>query len=419
MGDLKADAMNHLKQLVEEIGPRPTGSRENQAAEAYIEGVFEEAGLQVERQEFACPDWRLLGTSLNAGTQRYVVMANQFSPLCNVTAAPVALGTMAELEAADLNRHIVILYGDLTRETLSPKANKSYNPERHRKIIGLLEEKRPLAVITVNPTPHSLVRVIMDFDFSIPSATVPAEVGLALLTRAHRSLRLRIVSRRSPGQFCNVVGRLPGAGPQSIVLCAHFDTMLDTSGAIDNGSGTAALLALAKHFGGRELAVGLEFVAFNGEEGCGLGDEEYLRRLGLDVVPYGNPAFAQPSDALGHLIAAINIDGVGQYLGPNTIATVIGSQAFKDLIVGTRDEKHPGVVPVAPWPASNHTTFHSHGVPAVALTSEGVQGTTHEPGDTIHWMSPDRLAEAAALVADLVETLQDRTAAWARTGAPE
>ncbi len=45
----------HVRQLADVIGPRPaTTDAEAQAAE-YIEGVFRERGLEVERQEFECP----------------------------------------------------------------------------------------------------------------------------------------------------------------------------------------------------------------------------------------------------------------------------------------------------------------------------------------------------------------------------
>ncbi|KAF0209485.1 MAG: hypothetical protein FD171_210 [Actinobacteria bacterium] len=47
--------MEHVQQLADTIGPRPaTTDAEAQAAE-YIEGVFRERGLEVERQEFECP----------------------------------------------------------------------------------------------------------------------------------------------------------------------------------------------------------------------------------------------------------------------------------------------------------------------------------------------------------------------------
>ena len=81
---------------------------------------------------------------------------------------------------------------------------------------------------------------------------------------------------------------------------AHFDTKIATPGALDNAAGVSALLGLAETLGRAELACGLEFVAFNGEEYLPIGDDEYLRR--------GESEF-------GQILAAINMDGIGAALG--------------------------------------------------------------------------------------------------------
>jgi aminopeptidase YwaD len=54
MVDIAAQAMAHVQHLCLDIGHRPTGSPNNQAAADYIEGMFRDAGLAVERQTFAC-----------------------------------------------------------------------------------------------------------------------------------------------------------------------------------------------------------------------------------------------------------------------------------------------------------------------------------------------------------------------------
>ena len=54
----------HLRKLVEEIGPRPMGSREDKLAMDYIEAHLRRCGCEVEYQEFACPCWQDGSTSL-------------------------------------------------------------------------------------------------------------------------------------------------------------------------------------------------------------------------------------------------------------------------------------------------------------------------------------------------------------------
>ena len=419
MADAGKEAMGHVRRLCVDIGPRPLGTRGNRAAADYIEGVLRGAGLRVERQWFPCTDWCHEETVLDLGGRPLEAAANWFSPPCDVVGTPIPIGTMWELGQAELQGRIGILYGELTTETLTPKRFKPYNPERHQQIVRLLEEKRPAALITVNLKTRSLGRLIKDSDLHIPSATVPPEVGLDLLRHADEALRLRIDTTRFPARACNVVGRKAGTRSERIVICAHYDTVPDTPGAIDNAAGVAVMLTLAQVLGRRDLEAGLEFVAFNGEDCCGQGDEEYLRQHGLELgpVPWGQrPPRSQELDPI---LALINADGVGQKLGPNTVATMGGSKHFDDMVERIRRERHPGILRVDPWPASDHSAYWAHGVPCVVLNSGGVANINHQPSDAIEWVSAARLAELVPLVAYVVEGLQDKTSDWCRPAEPE
>jgi len=226
-------------------------------------------------------------------------------------------------------------------------------------------------------------------------------VGLELVRHAGEPVRLRIAARRSASQSCNVLGTRAGARPERIVLCAHYDTVWGSPGAFDNGSGVGVMLTLAQVLASRELAVGLEFVAFSAEEFGGQGDDAYV----------------QSSD-WGSILAVINADGVGLELGANTVTTIAASGAFSHVVGALRSARYPGVVRVAPWPASNHYTFYSRGVPSIALgCAGGVANIHHQPIDTIHWISLAKLAEVVSLVADVVDALRDKTMDWCRPDA--
>lgn len=393
--DLKtmSAAWRHLQQLSVEIGPRPSGSTANAQAADYIATTFRDAGLAVERQPYTVPAWEALETALWLDDASAAVVANVYAPSCDVSGPPLPLGTMAELETADLNGRIAILYGDLTREPLAAKA-WPFKDEQAARLVDLLEAKRPLALITIPAKAGALARLAEDWEFEIPSATVPQAVGAQLLRKLPSTVRLRIDSRRTPGQASNVVARLPGARSDTIVLCAHFDTKVDTPGAADNGGGTAVLLALAQHFSQQSLPLTLEFVAFNNEEYLPLGDDEYLRRKG---------------DRFGEIVAAINCDGVGPALGVNTVTAVTDDDAFTAQIRACGDA-FPGVLWVDPWPESNHSTFAFRGVPSVALSNTAVMMHAHLRSDTIDWISRDKLGEAAALVAAIMEEVMGRHA---------
>ncbi len=395
--------MEYLSQLSETIGPRPAGSSANQAAADYIHGVLEGCGLLVQRQEFPFPSWQHRNTSLHLSGAPLDAEANPFSPSCDVTGVPVILATVGELEATDLTGRVVVLHGDLTREQFATKG-AIYVPERDKAIIALLERQAPAALITVSLDLGMVHSLIQDWDLPLPSATVPSDAGLALLRRRGEQVHLRIDTRTTPGHSSNVVATRLGDRDGRIVLCAHYDTYPKTPGAWDNGSGVAVILTIAELLRGRDIPIGLEWVVFNGEELGGVGDLEYLRRC---------------RGTLDGIIAAINIDGVGQELGSTSIATFAASAAFAAHVSALVREGYPGVVEVDPWPASDHYIFYSNGVPSIALTSSGQANVLHRPADTIEWMSAARLSEVVALTADLIGSLQGKDPLWGRATGQE
>ena len=391
MQPLEQLAAGHLDRLVNGIGPRPSGTEGNRQAAAYIRQVFEAAGLEVEMQEFACPAWEDLGTTLEVDGPPLEAAANAYSPPCDVTAPLVPVCTEAELSVADLNGRIAVLYGDLTRAPLSAKS-WFLKDERDDRIISLLEAKRPAALLTVQPGLGDLNRLIEDWEFTIPSATVPARTGLALLRPGAQLARLRTRSRQSPGSTANVVARLAGDTPERITLMAHYDTKIDTPGAVDNAAGVAVLLALAQHLAGKKYRYGLEWVAFTNEEYLPIGDDEYLRRLG---------------GSLEGVAAAINFDGVGLAIGATSVAIFSASPLFQEL-VDEQVRACPGAVWVEPWPQSNHSTFAWRGVPSLAFSSTGAWDRAHLRVDTAEWVSPAKLGEAIRIAAGVIEAIQQQ-----------
>ena len=87
-------------------------------------------------------------------------------------------------------------------------------------------------------------------------------------------------------RFQNIEARIAGtSGPENgiVILGAHYDSVENCPGANDNGSGVAALLALARTFAARTTpALELRFVAFTMEEyyfsSHHMGSGHYARR---------------------------------------------------------------------------------------------------------------------------------------------
>ena len=389
--------LEHVKHLAVDIGSRPIGSTANLAAADYISDVFRRAGLTLEKQEFSCPDWIEEHSSLELNGELLEAFANTFSPPCNISAATNPIGTLAEMESALMTGRILVFYGDMAQTELATKGG-IYISERDQRIIQLLDERKPAGIITINPTLHARWRLIEDFDLDIPSFTVTAYSGLKLLKNPGAIVQMKSATHRSPSHTANVIGRLKGELSERIVLCAHYDSKVDTPGAYDNAAGVGVLLTLAEILSQRKHRHTLEWVAFTGEEGAGLGDMEYARRIG---------------DGFDQVSTAMNFDGVGPFTGTTTVASFSASQAL-EVILDEKLGNYPGVIRIEPWPASDHYIFYSNGTPSLAFSSKGIRDIYHTPSDTFEWISGEKLAEVIQLALDLIEVVDNKGPSWSR-----
>jgi aminopeptidase YwaD len=279
-----------------------------------------------------------------------------------------------------------------------PKNFPFYNPEHHQRILGLLEQKRPLAILAATSRDPALAGgvypfpLIEDGDFDIPSLHMTDLEGERLLPHAGERARLESRARRISSAGCNVVASKAGKSERRVILTAHIDAKLDSPGALDNASGVVVLLLLAEllqDYGGE---LGVELVALNGEDHySAIGEIEYLRRN------QGQLAQARLN---------INLDGVGFYQG----GTAFSFYECRDKITNQVRQsfaRHPGLLEGELWYSGDHMIFVQNGVPALALTSEhgmtGLAEVSHTPRDRPELVDPAKLAGAALALQDLLQ----------------
>jgi hypothetical protein len=103
----------------------------------------------------------------------------------------------------------------------------------------------------------------------------------------------------------NVVGAVPGASDEVVIVNAHLDGWYDAAG--DNGDGLAVLVALARHYASAESrpARTLVFVASGGHHSPGLNGPEHFVEM--------NPELA------GRAVLVLNLEHVAQFrVDPDT-----------------------------------------------------------------------------------------------------
>lgn len=375
--EIKDRLEKHLSMLCEEIGERPTGSEANKRAVEYVCGEFERAGLNVVKQEFDCIDWTQNGATLMLEGEEISVVPAPYSLSCSVHGEITCIHTLDELRSANIAGKIVLLCDTIAAEPLMPKSFIFWNPDEHKEIISLLENGNVQAVITVSLSPDSFVPVIEDGDFEVPCAVILSESLPKLSNGKVASLTLN--TQRRPAKASNVIATF-GSGKHKVCFSAHIDTKAGTSGALDNASGVAVLLALAEKLTEKKFPYRIEFVLFNGED--------YYSTPG--EMLYLSTYLPSPDE----YVCAFNIDGVGAR-GQNLAYSFYECPEKLIESIKTVSERSNGFEQIEPWPQGDHTLFSYSGVPAISITSSGIfelsESVLHTDSDTLELIDVQKL----------------------------
>ncbi len=233
---------------------------------------------------------------------------------------------------------------------------------------------------------------------------------------------------RVAGVACdNVEAEIVGTDRKDdiVVVGAHYDSVADVPGANDNGSGTAALLALARAFAQRAPRATLRFVAFANEEPPhfqtdSMGSLVYARRckergerivamLSLETIGYysdakGSQKYPPPLNAFypstGDFIGFVG-DRTSADLLRRCVATFRATTAFP-----SEGATLPAGIPGVGW--SDHWSFWQAGYPGVMVTDTAPfrYPHYHTAEDTPDKLDYERMARVVAgierVIADLV-----------------
>jgi len=396
---LTEKAKVHLHVLCAEIGERRVGSEKNRQATTYAERVLKELGWQTEATELPVIDWQTEGATLTCNGESFDVFSSEYSLGCSVKGELIAINTVAQLKQTDIKNKIVLLYGEVASQQIAPKKFPFWNPEEHQHIVSLLEKGNPKALICaternavsaggVYPFP-----LFEDGDFDIPSVYMKDTEGEKLLICKGQIVELESKAIRIPETAFNVIGRNSNQEKSRIVITAHIDTKIGTSGAIDNGTGVAAVLLLAELLKDHSSKYPIELVIFNGEDYYGApGQVKYME---------------QNAGQFGEMLLNINIDGAGYKEGfscfspfnlPENILNAL-HKVFEDM---------PEIVEGLPWYQGDHSMFLQNGCPAIAVSSHWfienfeTQELTHTPKDNLSIVNYERVAECALALSELI-----------------
>jgi hypothetical protein len=236
------------------------------------------------------------------------------------------------------------------------------------------------------------------------------------------------------GQAChNIETEIAGASPEIILIGAHYDSVFGSPGANDNGSGVAAMLALARRFANRQPErrltqtpyKTLRFVAFVNEEppyflSGEMGSLVYARRckergekisamISLETIGYFSDApnsQIYPSRALGAFYPK-----VGNFIG--FVSNVHSRTLLRRAIALFREHAKipsegaalPWFIPGVSW--SDQWSFWKNGYPGIMVTDTAPfrYPYYHSADDTPDKLDYDRFALVVSGMEKVIENL--------------
>lgn len=394
-----AKAQFYLKTLCDVKPNRRTGSSGNRDATSFFADTIRPHGYEIDATPFECLDHVCGGVLLAHGEETYEVYASLYTLGCDVLAELITVSTIEELETINCESKILLMSGTICSEQLMPKNFVFYNPERHQKIIALLESHNPAGIITATEKKPEQVGalypfpLIVDGDFDVPSVYCRDTIGDILAPRQGELFRLRIDASRLMSSATNIIARLNGGASRKIVITAHIDAYEDTPGASDNASGIVILLLVAEMLSDYCGENCIEIAALNGEDHYSAsGQMDYLKRYGGEI-----------SD----VSLAVNVDDIGYKQGRSSYSFYECTPQLEKKVEGVF-QRFDGLVRGEQWFNGDHMIFVQNRVPSVAFTSECMmelmRTVTHTSSDTPDIIDCQKLVEVARSLSALVRS---------------
>ena len=232
---------------------------------------------------------------------------------------------------------------------------------------------------------------------SIPAVAVSQADGrglLELIEQGELGATVSVGDETSPSR--NVIADMLGSvgSDRTVIIGAHYDTVPNTEGASDNGSGVSTVLTVADHIADRDYPFNVRIILFGAEEVGLFGSRHYVDNMSQQQID--------------STVAMLNFDAFGsgrtlQMAGDIELtaeATRIGNNLGMNL--GTFSEEQWGRL----GGASDHAPFRLAGVPVLFLISDDIS-RINSPLDEIRHINPELLGRAAEIGILMVEWLGD------------
>jgi len=408
-------AYRQVAHLTENIGPRPVGSPQAQAAVEYVAGEMRKLGLEVLLEPVQARHWirgaetaelvEYPGQAPGA-TQKIVLTAlggNHPTPPQGITADVVVADSFADLDRLgreNVAGKIVLFNVPFDKQ----KAAGGYAGEAYDEAVVYRAQGAKLAAAM--GAAGSLVRSVGGAAYRLPhtggsrAADIPAgavtseDASLIAHLAAQGKVRMHLVLTSQTAEEVstfNVVGDLKGSEhpEQVVIVSGHLDSWDLGTGALDDAAGVAVAMETAQliqqlHLHPRRT---LRVIAWMDEENLGRGHADYAKAHASEIR---NHVAALESDlGASHPMgfrAKITPEAASRLRPVQDILQPFGA----NLMVLSSDSPEADIEPLA-----------KQGVPAFGLLQDGRTyfNYHHTAADTLDKIVPQELRENAAALA--------------------
>ena len=379
-------AMEHVRVLAGEIGPRVSGSLSAAEAVSYIRDTFATYGYAVEVMDFEYDASVFRPGTVSVGGEIFDAIALDGSTdgTVEAPASDIGSGDDAAVSGLSFAGNIAIAGRD---DVLFQLKHTNAAAGGAVGLIIVNEPDRPFRggnLLELAAMPVVLVEEAAAG--AIATAIASGEAITITVTPSSSTPAANVIARPAEGARCD------------ILVGGHHDSVPGAPGANDNASGSSNVLELARAFASDGLDDGLCFATFGAEES------------GLN----GSRALAALWDSTGELprfMVNFDVTGNGDLVELIGVGTLVdrGLAIAEDIGIPAAASSLP------PNTGSDHQSFAARDVPVLFLTS-GDFSEIHGPNDVVDIVEVADLDRVGDLgLAVLVDLLEEIAAARAQT----
>ncbi|MCJ7446690.1 MAG: M28 family metallopeptidase [Bacteroidales bacterium] len=226
-----------------------------------------------------------------------------------------------------------------------------------------------------------------------------------LAKKGDTRVRMIHTGEHKPKITNNIVGEIAGQNDEIVILHSHHDSPFKSP--VEDASGCAVILALAKHFAEERDNKRKIIILFTAGHFYGsLGTRTFIQSHIKDIVPkvaleitIEHIAKEAVENDKGELVFSGQPEGTGIFVPFNKgmVNTVLESVKMNSV---DRVFLLPPEGPLGNYPPTDGGDWYEAGVPLVNIISNPVYLLNEE--DDLEWVMPERLSKVAGAVADIV-----------------